>query len=142
MKGNFVERPNELMALNEIKWQAPKYLTDEDGMTWSCLPVECEAQMFHSASCRAGCGRPAHWVGVGKPFEDGPKYLLQSQAWCYWHCPRENFTEEELPLIKQADWARKETKAEIADFVRWGGSRSLGDTVNFSDVADDIESFR
>lgn len=114
---------------------------DETGSIWNCLPLGCEAQMFAIVTCRGGCGRSPHWIGVGSPFNDGKQYLLESEAWCFWCFPRAHFTEEELPLIRQADWARQQTKAEIVDFVRWGGNRSFGDTVNLSGVADGIESF-
>jgi hypothetical protein len=142
MKGNFVERPKDSTSCPSVEWQNVIQAEDETGSIWNYLPLGCEAQMFAIVTCRGGCGRSPHWIGVGTPFGDGKQYLLECQSWCFWCLPREHFSEEELPLIRQADWARKETKAEIVDFVRTGGKSLRGDTVALSDVADDIESFR
>jgi len=116
MNGNFAERPEPLRP-NEVEWQGVKHLTDERGLMWVCLPVGCEHQMFTIVNCHE-CGRPAQWIGVGSPFGDGQEYLLESEAWCYWCLPRENFTEEELRLVRREEWARKQTVDEIAEIVR------------------------
>lgn len=143
MKGNFVECPrNNSMHCHEVEWQSVIQVEDEAGNIWNYLPLGCEPQMFAIVLCRGGCGRSPQWIGIGSPFGDGKQYLLEYEAWCFWCLPREHFTEEELPLIQQADWARKETKAEIVDFVRTGGKWLRSDTAKLSDVADDIESFR
>jgi hypothetical protein len=76
-------------------------LEDEAGSIWNYLPLGCEAQMFAIVTCRGGCGRSPHFIGVGSPLNDGKQYLLESEAWCFWCFPREHFTEEELPLIRQ-----------------------------------------
>jgi len=117
MKGNFVERP-EPRRPHEVEWHAVKPLTDEEGRIWVCLPVGCEHQMFSIVNCRGGCGRPAHWIGIGSPFGDGQEYLLESEAWCFWCLPRHLFDEEELRLARQAEWARKQTVDEVAEMIR------------------------
>jgi len=117
MKGNFVERP-EPFRPHDVEWKEVRHLTDEEGRMCACLPVGCEHQMFSIVNCRGGCGRSAKWIGVGCPFGDGQQYLLHSEAWCYWCFPRERFNEEELRLVRQAEWARKQTVDEIAEMIR------------------------
>jgi hypothetical protein len=119
MKRNFCERP-EHMRPNEVEWQKPKQLMDEDGQIWCCLPVGCESQMFDIVHCRGGCGQPPYWIGVGSPFNDGQQYLLSSEAWCYWCLPREHFSEEELRVVRREEWARKQTVDEIVEIIRRG----------------------
>jgi len=118
MKGNFVERP-ENMCPNNVPWQEPKELPDESGgLNWRCLPLGCEVQMFSIVGCRGGCHRSPLWIGIGSPFGDGQQYLLESEAWCYWCLPRHHFNEDELRLVHQAEWARKQTVDEVAEIVR------------------------
>ena len=136
MNGNYRERPTEPMRWDD-DGQQPKPLKDEEGLTWLCLPLDCEAQMWEVFSCRR-CGRESHWVGIGSPFGDGQQCFLQSQAWCYWCFPRENFSEEELLTVHLAEWARQQTKDEIVDFVRFGAKWSFEETVKPSEVVDDI----
>lgn len=138
MKKNYVEHPKDNSThCHEVEWQNTIQLEDEAGNTF-CLPLGCEAQMFAIVTCRGGCGRSPHWIGIGSPFNDGKQYLLESEAWCFWCLPREHFTEEELPLIRQADWARQVTKDEIVNFVRFDARWTLDDIVKPSDVVDDI----
>jgi phenylalanyl-tRNA synthetase alpha subunit len=49
---------------------------------------------------------------------DGEQYFLASDAWCYWCFPREHFTNEELRLVRHAEWARKQTVDEIIELIR------------------------
>jgi hypothetical protein len=49
---------------------------------------------------------------------DGEQYFLASDAWCYWCFPRELFAEEELRLVRHAEWARKQTVDEILEMIR------------------------
>jgi hypothetical protein len=126
---------------HEVEWQNTIQLEDETGSIWNYLPLGSEAQMFAIVTCRGGCGRSPHWIGVGSPFNDGKQYLLEYEAWCFWCLPREHFTEEELPLIRQADWAREQTKAEIVDFVRTSTDWSFDDAVKPSEVVNDIRAW-
>jgi len=116
MKGNFVERP-EHMRPTEVEWKEVRHLTDAEGGMSFCLPLGCEQQMFAIVNCHE-CERPARWIGVGTPFDDGQQYLMKSQSWCFWCFPREHFSAEELPLVRQAEWARKQTADEIFRIIR------------------------
>jgi hypothetical protein len=109
MKETYRERPQQpICKSSEIQWEEPKQLEDEMGAIRFCWPLASEGQMWVQVTCHE-CNQPARWVGIGSPFGDGEQYFLASDAWCYWCSPRELFMEEELRLVRHAEWARKRT---------------------------------
>ena len=140
MKETYRERPQQpICKSEEIQWYEPWQLEDEMGAIRFCWPLASEAQMWEQARCRE-CNQPAHWVGIGSPFNDGEQYFMASDAWCYWCLPREHFTDEELPLVRHAEWARRQTVDEIIEMIRDARLQTHDNTVEsaLSDVADQI----
>jgi hypothetical protein len=140
MKETYRERPQQpICKSSEIQWEEPKQLEDEMGAIRFCWPLASEAQMWEQARCRE-CNQPARWVGIGSPFGDGEQYFLASDAWCYWCFPRELFMEEELRLVRHAEWARKRTVDEIIELIRdvrlWTDDKTVESAL--SDLADQI----
>jgi hypothetical protein len=119
MKKTYRERPQQpICKSNEIQWAEPRQWQDEiTGSILFCWPLSSEAQVWEQARCRE-CNQPAHWVGIGSPFNDGEQYFMASVAWCYWCLPREHFTGEELRLVRHAEWARAQTVGEIVELIR------------------------
>jgi hypothetical protein len=141
MKEPYRERPQQpLCKWDEIQWAEPKQREDETtGAILFCWPLAYEAQMWQQARCRE-CNLPAQWVGIGSPFGDGEQYFMAADAWCYWCFPREFFTEEELRLVRHAEWARKETVDEIIELIRdvrrWTDDKTVESAL--SDLVDQI----
>lgn len=110
--------PKPLCQWDEIQWAEPRQREDETtGAILFCWPLAHEAQMWAQARCRE-CNLPAQWVGIGSPFGDSEQYFMGAAAWCFWCFPRQHFTEEELKLVRHAEWARKQTVDEILEIVR------------------------
>ena len=65
---------------------------------------------------------------------------MESDAWCYWCLPREHFTDEELRLVRHAEWARKQTVDEIIEMIDDAHTHTHDNTVEsaLSDLADRI----
>ena len=126
MNETYRQRPKQrICRFEDIYWMNPEYQADEKtGLPRPCWPLANEAQMWEQARCRE-CGNPAQWIGIGTPFGDGVQYFLESEAWCLWCFPRENFTEDELALVRHAEWGREETLYEILEFL--GNRRSHTD---------------
>jgi hypothetical protein len=145
MKQPYRERPQQpLCQWDEIQWTEPRRREDETtGAILFCWPLAHEAQMWAQARCRE-CNLPAQWVGIGSPFGDSEQYFMGADAWCYWCLPRNNFADEELPLVRHAEWARKQTLDEIIELIR--DVRRLTDdkTVEstLSDLSDQIRGPR
>jgi len=141
MNQTYRERPQQpICTWDEIQWAEPRQWQDEiAGSILFCWPLASEAQMWEQARCRE-CNQPARWVGVGSPFGDGEQYFLASDAWCYWCFPRELFMEEELRLVRHAEWARKRTIDEIIEMIRDARLQTDDNTVEsaLSDLADQI----
>jgi|ERR1039458_1023158 hypothetical protein len=140
MKEPYRERSQQpICKQDEIQWECPKELQDETGAIRFCWPLSSEAQMWEQARCRE-CNQPAHWVGVGSPLGDGEQYFLATDAWCFWCFPREFFTEEELRLVRHAEWAREQTVGEILEMIRdvrlWTDDNTVESAL--SDLADQI----
>ena len=97
--------------------------------------------MWEQARCRE-CNQPARWVGLGSPFGDGEQYFLESAAWCYWCYPRHHFTDEELRLVRHAEWARAQTVGEILEMIRDARLQTDDNMVEsaLSDLADQIRA--
>jgi hypothetical protein len=118
MKEPYRERPQQpLCKWDEIQWEEPKQWEGEMGAIRLCWPLASEAQMWEQAKCRE-CNQPAWWIGIGSPFNDGEQYFLASDACCFWCFPRRHFTEEELRLVRHAEWAREQTADEIIQLIR------------------------
>jgi hypothetical protein len=141
MKETYRERPQQpICKSDEIQWEEPKQWQDEiTGSILFCWPLALEAQMWEQGKCRE-CNQPANWIGVGSPFGDGEQYFMASDAWCYWCLPREHFTDEELRLVRHAEWARKQTVDEIVELIRDARLQTDDNTVEsaLSDLADQI----
>ena len=141
MKEPYRARPQQpICKSEEIQWAEPRQWQDEiTGSILFCWPLASEAQMGEQAKCRE-CNQPARWGGVGSPFGDGEQYFLASDAWCYWCFPRELFMEEELRLVRHAEWARKRTIDEIIEMIRDARLQTDDNTVEsaLSDLADQI----
>jgi hypothetical protein len=140
MSKQYRERPQQpLCKWDEIQWEEPKQLEDEMGAIRFCWPLTSEAQVWSQARCRE-CNQPARWVGIGSPFGDGEQYFLESDAWCFWCFPRHHFTEEELGLVRHAEWARKQTVDEIVELIRNARLQTDDNTVEsaLSELADQI----
>ena len=141
MKETYRERPQQpICTWDEIQWAEPKQWQDEiTGSILFCWPLASEAQMWEQARCRE-CNQPARWVGIGSPFGDGEQYFLESAAWCFWCLPREYFTDEELRLVRNAEWARKQTVDQIIEMIRDARIQIDDNTVEsvLSDLADQI----
>jgi hypothetical protein len=140
MKETYRARSQQpICTWDEIQWEGPKQLEDEMGAIRFCWPLASEAQMWEQARCRE-CNQPAHWAGIGSPFNDGEQYFLATDAWCYWCFPRELFTEEELRRIRHAEWAREQTVGEILEFIRDARLQTDDNTVEsaLSQLADQI----
>ena len=140
MKETYRERPQQpICTWDEIQWEEPKQLEDETGAIRFCWPLASEAQMWEQVRCRE-CNQPAHWVGIGSPFNDSKQYFLATDAWCYWCSPRHHFTEEELRLVHHAEWARTQTANEILELIRDARLQTDDKTVEsaLSDLADQI----
>jgi hypothetical protein len=141
MNQTYRERPQQpICTWDEIQWAEPRQWQDEiTGSILFCWPLASEAQMWEQARCRE-CNEPAHWVGIGSPFDDSKQYFLASDAWCYWCFPREHFTEEELRLVRHAEWARKQTVDQIIEMIRDARIQTDDNTVEsvLSDLADQI----
>jgi hypothetical protein len=140
MKETYRERPQQpICKSDEIQWKEPKQLEDEMGAIRLCWPLASEAQMWEQATC-CECNQPARWIGAGSPFGDGEQYFMASDAWCYWCLPREHFTDEELRLLRHAEWARKQTMGEILEMIRdvrlWTDDKTVESAL--SDLADQI----
>jgi len=86
------QRPKQrICRFEDIYWMNTEYQKDENtGLPRRCWPSANEAQMWEEVCCRE-CGTPAQFVGIGSPFDDGVQYFLESEAWCLWCFPRENF---------------------------------------------------
>ena len=140
MKETYRERPQQpLCKFDEIQWEGAK-LFQQDMVLWACWPVENEPLMWQQARCHVCRRARAHWVGVGDPFNDGEQYFLESAAWCYWCLPREHFTDEELRLVRHAEWAREQTVDEIIEMIGDAHIQTHDNTVEsaLSDLADQI----
>ena len=140
MRETYRERPQQpICKLDEIQWEQPKQMEDEMGAIRFCWPLSSEAQMWEQARCRE-CNQPARWVGIGSPLGDTEQYFMESDAWCFWCLPREHFTEEELRLVRHAEWARKQTADEIIEIIRDANLLTEDKTVEsaLSDLADQI----
>jgi hypothetical protein len=118
MNENYRQRPKQrICRFEDIYWMNPERQKDEKtGLPSRCWPLANEAQMWEEARCHE-CGSPAQFVGIGTPFGDGIQYFLESEAWCLWCFPRENFTEDELVLVRHAEWGREETLYEILELL-------------------------
>jgi len=112
------QRPKQrICRFEDIYWMSPKYQKDENtGLQRPCWPLANEAQMWEQARC-CQCGTPAQFVGIGTPFGDRVQYFLESEAFCLWCFPRENFTEDELALVRHAEWGREETLYEMLELL-------------------------
>jgi hypothetical protein len=140
MKETYRERPQQpICTRDEIQWEEPRQLEDEMGAIRFCWPLASEAQMWEQVRCRE-CNQPAHWVGIGSPFNDSKQYFLATDAWCYWCFPRHHFTEEELRLVRHAEWARTQTANEILELIRYARLQTDDSTVEsaLSQLADQI----
>ncbi len=140
MKDTYHERPQQpLCKFEEIQREGTK-LFQQGMVLWACWPVENEPLMWQIAQCHVCRRAPAHWVGVGDPFNDGGQYFLESDAWCFWCFPRHHFTKEELRLVRHAEWAREETTVEIIELVRDASNGFDDRKVReiLSNLADDI----
>ena len=140
MKETYRERPQQpICTWDEIQWEQPKQMEDETGAIRFCWPLASEAQMWEQARCRE-CNQPARWVGIGSPFGDGEQYFMESDAWCYWCLPREHFTDEELRLVRHAEWARKQTVDQIIEMIDDAHTHTHDNTVEWvlPDLADQI----
>ncbi|MGB7899710.1 MAG: hypothetical protein WCF89_19870 [Candidatus Sulfotelmatobacter sp.] len=140
MKEIYFERPQQpICKQDEIQWQEPRQLEDEMGAIRFCWPLASEGQMWEQARCRE-CNQPAHWVAIGSPFNDGEQYFMGCDSWCYWCFPRRHFTEEELRLVRHAEWAREQTTDEIIQLIREANLFTDDNTVEsaLSNVADEI----
>jgi hypothetical protein len=140
MKETYRERPQQpICTWDEIQWEEPKQLEDETGAIRFCWPLTSEAQVWSQARCR-GCNQPARWVGIGSPFGDGGQFFMAADAWCFWCLPRQHFSEEELRLVRHAEWARQQTASEILNLI--GDARLQTDDKALesalSDLADQI----
>jgi hypothetical protein len=140
MNQTYRERPQQpFCKFDEIQWEGAK-LFQQDMVLWACWPVENEPLMWQQARCHVCRHAPAHWVGVGDPFNDGGQYFLESDAWCFWCFPRHHFTEEELGLVRHAEWARRQTVDEILEMIRdvrvWTDDNTVDAAL--SDLADQI----
>lgn len=136
------ERPQQpLCKFDEIQWEGEK-LFQQDMVHWACWPVENEPLMWQIARCHVCRRAPAHWVGVGDPFNDGGQYFCENTAFCYWCFPREHFTGEELRLVRHAEWARKQTVDEIIEMIRDANLFTDDNTVEspLSQLADQISA--
>jgi hypothetical protein len=142
MKETYRERPQQpICKSSEIQWAEPRQWQDEiTGSILFCWPLASEAQMWEQARCCECRRRPAQWVGLGSPFGDGEQYFLESAAWCFWCLPREYFTDEELRLVRHAEWAREQTVGEIIELIRevrrWTDDKTVESAL--SDLADQI----
>jgi len=117
MKETYRERPQQAICKSsEIQWEEPKQLEDEMGAIRFCWPLASEAQMWEQAKCRE-CNQPARWVGIGSPCGDGGQFFMAAGAWCFWCLPRQHFSEEELRLVRHAEWARQQTASEILNLI-------------------------
>ena len=141
MKETYRERPQQpLCRWDEIHWAEPRQKEDETtGAILFCWPLAYEAQMWEQARCRE-CNLPAQWVGIGDPFNDGGQYFMAADAWCYWCLPRETFSDEELRLVRHAEWAREQTVSEILELIRDVRLLTDDNTIDsaLSDLADQI----
>jgi len=140
MNETYRERPQQpICKSDEIQWEEPKQLEDEMGAIRFCWPLASEAQMWEQARCRE-CNQPARWVRIGCPFGDGTQYFMGCDSWCYWCFPREHFTDEELRLVRHAEWAREQTVGEILEMIRDIRLSTDDNTVEsaLSDLADQI----
>ena len=140
MNKQYRERPRQpLCKFDEIQREGTK-LFQQGMVLWACWPVENEPLMWQIARCHVCRRAPAHWVGVGDPFNDGGQYFCENAAFCYWCFPREHFTEEELPLVRHAEWARKQTVDEIIEMIGDAHIQTHDNTVEsaLSDLADQI----
>jgi hypothetical protein len=140
MNETYRERPQQpLCKSDEIQWEEPKQLEDERGAIRFCWPLASEAQMWEQARCRE-CNQPARWVRIGSRFGDGKQYFMGCDSWCYWCFPREHFTDEELRLVRHADWARTQTINQILEIVRDTRRQTDDKTVEsaLSDLADQV----
>lgn len=140
MNQTYRERPQQpLCKFDEIQWEGTK-LFQQGMVLWACWPVENEPLMWQQARCHVCRRAPAHWVGVGDPFNDGGQYFCENAAFCYWCFPREHFTEEELRLVRHAEWARKQTADEIIELARDANLFTDDKTVEsaLSDLIDEI----
>jgi len=142
MKEIYFERPQQpICKQDEIQWQEPRQLEDEMGAIRFCWPLASEAQMWEQGRCRE-CNQPARWVGIGSPFNDGEQYFLESAAWCFWCLLREHSTDEEVRLVRNAEWARKQKVDEInelfRDVRRWTDDKTVDSAL--SDLADQIRA--
>ena len=118
MNQTYRERPQQpLCKFEEIQWEGTK-LFQQGMVLWACWPVENEPLMWQIAQCHVCRRAPAHWVGVGDPFNDGGQYFCENAAFCYWCFPRRDFSAEELRLVRHAEWARTQTTDEIIEIVR------------------------
>ena len=63
--------------------------------------------------------------------------MYKRQYWCF---PREHFTDEELRLVRHADWARTQTINQILEIVRDTRRQTDDKTVEsaLSDLADQV----
>ena len=140
MNETYRERPQQpICKSDEIQWEEPKQLEDEMGAIRFCWPLASEAQMWEQARCRE-CNQPARWVGIGSPFGDKEQYFMGCDSWCYWCFPCEHFTDEELQLVRHADWARTQTVNQILEIVRDTSRQTDDKTLEsaLSDLADQI----
>ena len=141
MKETYRVRPQQpICKSDEIQWEEPKQWQDEiTGSILFCWPLASEVQMWEQARCRE-CNQPARWVGIGSPFGDDEQYFLATDAWCFWCLPREHFTDAELRLVRNAEWARKQTVDEIIELIRdvrrWTDDKTVESAL--SDLADQI----
>jgi hypothetical protein len=141
MKETYRERPQRpICKSSEIRWAEPRQWQDEiTGSILFCWPLASEAQMWEQARCHE-CNQPAHWVGIGSPFNDGEHYFMAADAWCFWCLPREHFTDEELRLVRNAELARERIVGEILEMIRdvrlWTDDKSVESAL--SDLADQI----
>jgi hypothetical protein len=140
MNENYRQRPKQrICRFEDIYWMNPEYEKDEtNGIIFRpCWPLANEAQMWEQARCRK-CGNPAQFIGIGSPLGDGIQYFLGSDAWCLWCFPRENFTEDELALVRQAEWGREETLYEILESLDNARLNAVGDTKTVDEVYADL----
>ena len=117
MREKYRERAKQPCEESEIKRETTRKQVHDKRRKYH-WPLSEEFQMWQEVRC-FGCDRPAHWVGMGHLLmsnDDGP-YFLARDAWCYFCFPQENFTQEELPMVRHAEWARKETVNYIVEII-------------------------
>jgi len=122
MREKYRERPKQpLCEQSEVKRDTAKkrMRNKQKKFSW---PLSDESQMWKQVRCCV-CDRPAQWVGVSQSIwadmlGDNETYFWAEDAWCYFCFPRENFTEEELRLVRHAEWARKQAVNDIVEIIR------------------------